>query len=74
METLKPNYNNVDLSDVELVDAETMFFENNTMLLDVSLCNILPDTYAIALLANIQVVSLPAQVLFKMDFIIHIFL
>lgn len=37
VETLKPNYNNVDLSNIELVDAETMFFENNTLLMDVSL-------------------------------------
>ncbi|KAG8330702.1 Voltage-dependent calcium channel subunit alpha-2/delta-4 [Homalodisca vitripennis] len=34
VETLKPNYNNVDLSSVELVDSETMSLENNTLLMD----------------------------------------
>ncbi|XP_054277448.1 voltage-dependent calcium channel subunit alpha-2/delta-3-like isoform X1 [Macrosteles quadrilineatus] len=33
VETLKPNYNNVDLSNVELVDSETVGYENNTQLM-----------------------------------------
>jgi hypothetical protein len=35
-ETLKPNYNSVDLTEVELVDMDGGPRENNTFLLDVS--------------------------------------
>jgi hypothetical protein len=34
-ETLKPNYNSVDLTEVELVDMDGGPRENNTFLLDV---------------------------------------
>jgi hypothetical protein len=34
-ETLKPNYNSVDLTEVELVDMEGGPRENNSLLLDV---------------------------------------
>lgn len=36
VEKLKPNYNNVDLSDVEIVDSEVYPRDNNSLLLDVS--------------------------------------
>ncbi|RZF45628.1 hypothetical protein LSTR_LSTR010579 [Laodelphax striatellus] len=34
VETLKPNYNNVDLSSVELVDSDVNLRDNNTLLMD----------------------------------------
>lgn len=37
IETLKPNYNSVDLSSVELVDSDLVMNENNSFLMDVSL-------------------------------------
>jgi hypothetical protein len=36
VERLKPNYNNVDLSEVEIVDSEVYPRDNNSLLLDVS--------------------------------------